>query len=88
MIVAKLSKLRDFQPEVVLLDISMPHVDGYEVARRIRLDPRFKLLPIIAVTSLDDAEHFREATIAGIDYHMTKPCDLDRLSDLVESCCK
>jgi DNA-binding response OmpR family regulator len=77
---------REFQPEVVLLDISMPHMNGYEVARRIRAAPGLQSLPIIAVTSLDDAEHFTEAQSAGIDYQMTKPCDLGRLSELLESC--
>jgi CheY-like chemotaxis protein len=75
---------REFEPEVILLDIAMPYMDGYEVARRIRRDPELKDTPIIAVTAFSHAEHNRRAKAAGIEYQLCKPCDLESLMALVE----
>ncbi len=80
--------VREFAPEVVLLDISMPYMDGYEVARIIRLEDGFKEVPIIAVTSHSHAEHLRRARAVGIDHQMVKPCCLDNLESLIQLCCK
>jgi CheY-like chemotaxis protein len=75
----------EFQPEVILLDIGLPEIDGYDVARRLRQDPRFKNTLIIAVSgygSSSDQQLLREA---GFDEHLVKPVDLERLSrDLSE----
>jgi len=67
-----------------LLDIAMPYMDGYEVARRIRRDPDLKRVPIIAVTAFSHAEHNRRAEAAGIEYQLHKPCDLESLMSLME----
>ena len=75
---------REFGPEIILLDIAMPYMDGYEVARRIRRDPNLKLVPIIAVTAFSHAEHNRRAEAAGIEYQLHKPCDLESLMSLME----
>jgi CheY-like chemotaxis protein len=75
---------REFEPEIILLDIAMPYMDGYEVARRIRRDPNLKDTPIIAVTAFSHAEHNRRAEAAGIEYQLRKPCDLESLMALME----
>lgn len=75
---------QEFEPEIILLDIAMPYMDGYEVARRIRRDPGLKNVPIIAVTSFSHAEHNRRAAEAGIEYQLRKPCDLESLMALME----
>jgi CheY-like chemotaxis protein len=75
---------REFGPEIILLDIAMPYMDGYEVARRIRRDPDLKRVPIIAVTAFSHAEHNRRAEAAGIEYQLHKPCDLESLMSLME----
>ena len=65
------------------MDIMMPDIDGYEATRLIRLEPRWKNLPIIAVTAKamkDDQERCREA---GANDYLAKPIDLDRLFSLI-----
>jgi CheY-like chemotaxis protein len=65
-------------PEFVLLDIGLPVMDGYEVARQLRGDPRLRDAVIVAVSgySQDDYRHPEEA---GFDHHMVKPIDYDAL---------
>jgi CheY-like chemotaxis protein len=79
-----LRTVREFEPEMILLDIAMPYMDGYEVARRIRRDPGLKDVPIIAVTTFCHAEHNRRAEAAGIEYQLRKPCDLESLTTLMD----
>jgi CheY-like chemotaxis protein len=72
-----------FRPHVVLLDIGLPVVDGYEVARRIRGHSWGKEITVIAATGWGGAEdliHFRKE---GFDHHMVKPIDLDELEKLL-----
>jgi CheY-like chemotaxis protein len=76
--------IRRFRPDVVLLDINMPHVDGYQVAARIRTDPLTQHTPIIAVTSYRDDEHLRRSREAGIYHQLSKPCDVGALSSLID----
>jgi signal transduction histidine kinase/ActR/RegA family two-component response regulator len=72
-----------FAPEVVVLDIGMPGMDGYEVARRLRSSPQHATTRIIALTGWGQDEDVRRAREAGIDHHMVKPPDLDTLRDLI-----
>jgi PAS domain S-box-containing protein len=72
-----------FNPEIVLLDIGMPGMDGYEVARRLRADPRGKSILLVAVTGWGQAEDKRRAAEAGFDEHLTKPVDPSLLATLL-----
>jgi CheY-like chemotaxis protein len=68
----------DFRPDVVLSDIGLPKLNGFEVARRIRL--LFgKSITLVAVTGWGQEEDRRRAMEAGFDHHMTKPVDFDAL---------
>jgi len=67
------------RPDVVLLDVGLPDMDGYEVARRLRADPRTRDVLIIAITGYGREEDLRRSREAGIDDHMVKPVDPDRL---------
>jgi PAS domain S-box-containing protein len=69
---------RAFQPHVVLLDIGMPKLDGYEAARRIRRDLS-REIKIVALTGWGQDEDRRRAREAGFDGHLVKPADLDSL---------
>ena len=72
-------------PDVALLDIGMPEIDGYEVARRARLRPSGRGLMLIAVTGWgQDADRVR-AIEAGFNMHFTKPVDPDRLFDVLRA---
>jgi PAS domain S-box-containing protein len=72
----------EIRPDVVLLDIGMPELNGYEVARRIRQEPWGNLITLVALTGWGQDEDRRKADEAGFDVHMVKPIEpaaLDRL---------
>src|SRR5688572_25818266 len=71
-----------FQPDVVLLDIGLPKMNGYDVARRVR-DLRGEAVVLIAVTGWGQAEDRRLSKEAGFDHHLTKPINLDALRKLL-----
>ena len=68
-----------FLPDVVLLDIGLPKLNGYEVARHIRAEPWGKAVILVAMTGWGQAEDKRRAFEAGFDHHFTKPLDLEVL---------
>jgi len=68
-----------FRPDVVLLDLGMPRMNGYEVARRLRLMPSARGAVIVSVSGFGDRDHIRSALSAGCDFHVVKPMDLDDL---------
>jgi PAS domain S-box-containing protein len=74
-----LAAAESFRPHVALLDIGMPKLNGYEVARRIRAAPWGRAMTLVAVTGWGQAEDKRRAREAGFDRHFTKPLDLDVL---------
>ena len=78
-----LDAARAFEPHAVLLDIGLPGMDGYEVARRLR-EGEARGAVIIAVTGYGRAEDRTRALAAGCDYHLTKPVDPDDLEKLME----
>ena len=80
--------LQDNVPDVILLDIEMPRMDGYEVAAQVRNDPRLKDVPIIMVTSRVGEKHRARAIELGVDDYLGKPYQeaqlLDAIAPLVE----
>jgi signal transduction histidine kinase/CheY-like chemotaxis protein len=80
---AALNALPAFDPTVVLLDIGMPDMDGYEVAQRIRALPEFRHLVLIALTGWGQEEDRRRSREAGFDHHLTKPTDIAKLQKLM-----
>jgi CheY-like chemotaxis protein len=75
-----------FKPEVVLLDIGLPKMNGYEVARHIRRESWGKDIVLIALTGWGQEEDKRRALDAGFDHHLTKPVEgaaLERLLALM-----
>ncbi len=78
-----LNVLRDFQPDMVILDIGMPGMDGYEVARMIRQDPASAGVKLVAMTGYGQEEDQKKAAEAGFDLHLTKPVALARLKKLM-----
>jgi signal transduction histidine kinase len=70
-------------PEVALLDIGMPLLDGYEVARRIRAQEWGKAMTLVALTGWGQDADRRRSREAGFDTHLVKPLDLDQLSNLL-----
>jgi PAS domain S-box-containing protein len=82
--VAALELARTLKPDAVLLDISMPVIDGYETLRRLRAQPGMEAVFVMAMTGLGSLEDKRRAAEAGFDAHLTKPVDLDLLVSTLE----
>lgn len=78
-----------FLPDVVILDIGLPKLNGYEVAKRIREQPRGKTMVLVALTGWGQDEHRRLSQDAGFDHHLTKPVEIEVLQEILtatESC--
>src|SRR5258708_4664670 len=73
--VTALAKVAELRPDLILLDVMMPGMDGFEVCSRLRNDPQFAEIPILMVTSLDDRESRLRGIDSGADDFVTKPFD-------------
>ncbi len=82
-----LEKLQEEKPTVVLSDIEMPRMDGFDLARNIRSDPRLRDLPIIMITSRIAGKHREHAKELGVDHYLGKPYSEEELLGLVRSYC-
>ncbi len=78
-----LSRIEEVRPDVVLLDLFMPHMDGTEVCRRIRAMKRWHDLPVIMVTAAGKEEEIRRCLDAGCDDYVTKPVNRKELLEKV-----
>ena len=83
--VAALEALRICRPSVVLLDIGMPGMDGHEVAQRIREEPGFESIKLIALTGWGQEEDLRRSRTAGFNHHLVKPVDMRLLQAVLNS---
>jgi adenylate cyclase len=80
-----LAKVASEQPDMILLDIMMPDLDGYQVCREIRANPATEVLPIVLVTALDPAKERIKGLEAGADDFLSKPIDQGELLARVRS---
>jgi CheY-like chemotaxis protein len=64
----------DHGPDVVLMDLSLPGIDGWEATRRLKHDDRTAHIPVVALTAHDGAGELQRATDAGCDWFVPKPC--------------
>jgi chemosensory pili system protein ChpA (sensor histidine kinase/response regulator) len=78
------SLLEDNLPDIILLDIEMPRMDGYEVAAHVRGDPRLKHIPIVMITSRVSEKHRARAIELGVDDYLGKPYQESQLLDAIE----
>jgi CheY-like chemotaxis protein len=76
------SALRE-RPDIVLMDIGLPHIDGIEATRRIRSDNTMRDVLIVALTAHHETEYRAQALAVGCDAYLTKPIDFDWLIDLL-----
>jgi two-component system CheB/CheR fusion protein len=72
-----------FQPDIVLLDIGLPGMSGYEVARQLRQQPRFQRTVLAAITGYGQEQDRRQSGQAGFDHHLTKPVAPATLQELM-----
>ncbi len=72
-------------PDLIVSDVRMPGMDGFELARRLRRAPNFALLPIIFLTAKDETEDRVEGFRAGVDVYLTKPFEPDELVAVINN---
>jgi chemosensory pili system protein ChpA (sensor histidine kinase/response regulator) len=78
-----LEQLTEMRPDVMLVDIEMPRMDGFEFSRSVRADPKLRSIPIIMISSRTADKHRQYAQEIGVDHYLGKPYDEDRLLALV-----
>jgi len=81
--VAGMEKALELRPDLTLVDLGLPGIDGYEVARRIRERPAGRALRLVALTGYGLSEDRARALAAGYDAHVVKPIDLDKLQEIL-----
>src|SRR5688500_9877253 len=74
-----LAKLPSFQPEILLIDLKLPEMDGFEILTRVRRDPKFSHLPVIVITSKDELSEKLKAFELGADDYLAKPFQPEEL---------
>ena len=80
---AALAVIPGFRPDAILMDIGMPGMDGHEVARRIRAQPGFDAIKLIALTGWGQEKDRMQSRESGFDHHLTKPVDFAVLKELL-----
>jgi two-component system, OmpR family, alkaline phosphatase synthesis response regulator PhoP len=84
-----LQKLQDWRPDLILLDVMMPRISGFQVCKQVRADPQVRATAILMITALDQPSDIERAVDAGTDDFLTKPINkkelLLRVQALLES---
>ena len=80
-----LAQLEDRVPDLVLMDIGLPGIDGFEVAERIRQQPAFRNIVLVALTGYGHDEDRRRSAAAGFNHHLVKPADFQQLDKILAS---
>jgi signal transduction histidine kinase len=78
-----LEQVQSFKPEIILLDIGLPDMDGYEVARRVRAMPGGRQIRLVALTGYGQSEDRQRALAAGFDNHLVKPVEPGKLAQML-----
>ncbi|MCY7319415.1 MAG: response regulator, partial [Ramlibacter sp.] len=76
---------QDFRPQVVFLDIGLPGMNGYEIARRLRQMPVMEGAVLVALTGWGTREDRERSSQAGFDHHLTKPADINAVESLLSA---
>ena len=81
-----LAKARAFEPDIVLCDIGLPEMNGFEVVRAMRADPALCSVPVVALSGYAAPADLEAASAAGFDRHLAKPVDLEELEAVMTEC--
>ncbi|RMH27012.1 MAG: response regulator, partial [Candidatus Hydrogenedentota bacterium] len=79
-----LALAEDERPDLIILDIMMPEMSGFEVLQALRQNEATERIPVIMLTGLSDREKIRDALSSGIDYYIVKPFELNDLVSKVK----
>lgn len=71
-------------PTIILLDLKLPKVDGLEVLKRLRADPRTRLLPVVVLTSSKEEQDLAQSYTIGVNSYIRKPVDFDQFMEAVK----
>ena len=80
-----MQKIQEDKPDLIIADITMPGMDGYELCRRLRRDAATRTIPFIFLTAHDHETERTKARRIGADEYLTKPCSLDRVVQSVDT---
>lgn len=78
-----LEKVKTFLPDLIVLDVNMPKMDGFRVCRLLKFDRNFRQIPIIMLTARDEEENIRIGIKTGADLYLTKPIEPEKLIEAV-----
>jgi two-component system response regulator len=70
-------------PKIILLDLNLPKIDGIEVLRRIKEDPRTKTVPVVVLTSSHEENDLRQCYALGVNSYIVKPVDFQQFSEAI-----
>jgi CheY-like chemotaxis protein len=84
--VEALAQARLVHPDLILMDVMMPRMDGFEATRNLRSEPEFKHTPIVALTALAMPSDRERCLAAGMDEYISKPINLKALVRIIQSC--
>ena len=73
----------DYRPDVMLLDIGLPELDGFEVAKRIRQEPLLHDIVLVAMTGYGQESDRQHSQEAGFDHHLVKPADFEKVRQIL-----
>ena len=79
-----ISRLQEAEPDIILLDIEMPRMDGYQFASHVRNDPQVKDVPIVMITSRSSEKHRARAIELGVNDYLSKPYQERELISSIE----
>jgi CheY-like chemotaxis protein len=73
----------DYRPDVMLMDIGLPELDGLEVAKRIRQEPLLRDIVLVAITGYGQESDRQRSQEAGFDHHLVKPADFEKMRQIL-----
>ena len=79
------ARARDFAPDLIIMDIQMPHVTGYEIILELKADETLRTIPVMAVTAYAGREDEERIRAAGADSYVSKPISLARFMEAVSA---
>jgi two-component system OmpR family response regulator len=79
---------KEVKPDLIVLDVMMPGMDGFEVLRRLKSDDDACLIPVLMLTGVSDRARIQEALASGIDYYIVKPFDIEDLIQKIRTVLK
>jgi CheY-like chemotaxis protein len=80
-----LDRFNAFAPDLAILDLGLPEIDGFTLAIKVREQPRFSSIPLVALSGYAAPEDIVKSRAAGFTYHMAKPAQLDRITAIIDT---